>query len=331
MKLSLTSGPIYRPMLWHALKTAWGHKELWPLAVLAGVAGSGVIVNDLLQQAQFALHPSSSALNAIGGDIGLFIQRYAALVLSSGTASILYATLGLILILIGCTYLVVLCQQMLIVTLDRALHQKVRLTGRDLLRSLKHHHLLRILGVNLIFHVAIFLVLGGGAMLLRYLPIELASGATVAILLLAIILFAAFVLNIVEMFTLIAVGKEHVSITRGFKEGVQRFLRHPLVACEMSILIFAANLGLSIAYLFGLAALSIPFGLLFAEALGNNSMVQMAVIAFVGAISTLFYTLCAVGFMTTFTYCTWMNLAEYLNKKPFTSRFHHHITKRFTR
>lgn len=328
---NVKNGPIYRPMLWRALSTAWNHKELWPFAILAGLAGSGVVVNDLLQQAQIALTPGTDAFGFINGDLGVFFQRYAALIIHSGTTNILYAIFGITLILGGGTFLIVLCQQMLIVALHRALHKKTHLTGREMVRSLHHHHFLRILGVDLLFHVIIFIVLSGGGLLLHNLPANLPSGGAVAILLAAAVLFIAFVLNVISMLTLIAVGEEHVSILQGIREGVSRFLRHPMVSCEVAMLVFAANFGLTIAYFFGLTAIGIPIGLLFAEAFTSGTIGEMIAIASVGALLAGMFTILAAGFMTTFTYGVWMNLADYLERAPFGSRFHHHIRRRFAR
>lgn len=323
--------PVYRPMLWRALQTAWIHKELWPFALLAGVAGSGVIVNDLIRQSQIALTPNPGALTMMGGEVGNFVQRYMQLVITSGDTHMLYSILGALLILVSGGFLVVLCQQLLLVALHRAVHKKKRLTGRDLLRSLKHHHFLRILGVDLFFHVLIFIVLGGGGMLMRNLPTTIPSAGALAILIAAGTLFIAFILNIITMLTLIAVGQERVTIIQGVLEAIDRFLRHPLVACETALLVFATNLALTVAYMFGMALIGIPFGLLFAEALANTSLLGMGLTALFGALAAVMFTVLAAGFATTFTYSVWTLLAEQLDRMPFGSRFHHHIQKRFAR
>lgn len=324
-------GPIYRPMLWHALKTAWQNKGLWPFAIFAGLAGSGVVVNDLLQQAQIALSPKDNLITMFGGNIGTFVQQYAKLVISSGTDNIIYTVIGALIILLGGAFLVVLCQQLLLVALHKAVHKKTRLTSRELLHSLHHHHFLRILGVDLLFHVLIFLVLGGGGTLMRNLPLDFPAAGTITVILAAGTLFIAFVLNILTMLTLIAVGEERVNIVNGILEGVDRFLRHPLVACETALLVFATNLCLSILYLFGLCILSIPIGLLFAEAINQAALFPMIIISFIGILATTIFTILTAGFMTTFTYSIWTLLAEQLDRSPFTSRFHHHIQRRFAR
>lgn len=323
--------PIYRPMLWRALQTAWDHKELWPFAVLAGLAGTGVVVNDLLQQAEIALTPGIDVVNAIGGDFTMFIRNYAGLILSSGTSQILTATLGICAIIAGGAFLITLCQQLLLVAMHRSVHRKKRLAGRDLLRALHHHHFLRILGVDLLFHVGIFIVLGGGGALIRDLPTSDPAGGAIAILLAAATLFVAFVLNVIAMLTLIAVGQEHVSILDGIQEGCARFMRHPLVACEVALLVFAANLVLTIMFFFGLTILALPIGLLFAEALSQGSLGIMIGIALVGTFTAMVFTVCMAGFMTTFTYAVWTLLAEYLDRAPFGSRFHHHTRRTLSR
>lgn len=318
-------------MLWRALQTAWGHKELWPFAILAGLAGTGVVVNDLLQQAELALAPGVTLLSGVGGGFGVFIQGYASLVLSAGTPNIIAATLGICAVIAGGAFLVVLCQQILLVAMRRSVHRKKHLTGRELLRTLHHHHFLRILGVDLLFHVGIFIVLGGGGTLIRNLHLSAPTGDVIAILIAAATLFVAFVLNVIAMLTLIAVGGERVSILKGMQEGYARFMRHPLVACEIALLVFAANLVLTIALLFGLTIIALPIGLLFAEALSQGSLGIMISTTFVGIIAGLLFTLSMAGFMTTFTYAVWTLLAEYLDRAPFTSRFHHHTRRVFSR
>jgi hypothetical protein len=328
---SVKNGPIYRPMLWRALQTAWNHKELWPFALFAGLAGSGVIVNDLMQQAQIALAPSDDVLNMLGGELGSFVQRYFQLVITSGGSHILYTILGTLIILCAGGFLIVLCQQLLLVALHRAVHKKTRLTGRDLLRTLHHHHFLRILGVDLFFHVLIFMVLGGGGTLMRNLPITIPAAGAVAVLLAAGTLFIAFVLNIIAMLTLIAVGEENVTIITGVLEAIDRFLRHPLVACETALMVFGANLILTVVYIFGLAVLGIPVGILFAEALANSALLPMVFVTLFGTIAAVMFTILSAGFMTTFTYSIWTLLAEQLDRMPFGSRFHHHIRRHLTR
>ena len=317
--------------MWRALVTAWNHKELWPFALLAGLTGSGVIVNDLIQQAELALTPERSLGALFGGDLGSFFQRYIGLVASSGSTHIAETIIGATAVLLGGGFLIILCQQLLLVALHRAVHRKTKLTGRELLQSLWHHHFLRILGVDLLFHVLIYLVLGGGGTLMRTLPISDAASGAVSILLAAATLFVAFVLNIIAMLTLVAVGEEHVTILTGFLEGLDRFLRNPLVACETALLVFATNLGLTLGYLFGLGLLAIPFGFLFSEAVQQGTLLAIVLVAFFTALFAVIFTILAAGFMTTFTYSVWILLTEQLERAPFGSRFHHHILRRFAR
>ncbi len=326
-----SESPIYRPMLWRALQTAWSHKELWPFAVLAGLAGTGVIVNDVLQQAEIALTPGVDVMNAVSGNIAMFIRGYVGIVFASGTSHIIAVTLGIWAILAGSAFLIALCQQLLLVAMHRSVHRKKKLTERELLRALHHHHFLRILGVDLLFHVVIFIVLGGGGFLLRNLPTSVPAGGALGILLAAAVLFIAFVLNVIAMLTVIAVGEERTTILDGIQEGIERFFRHPLVACEVALLVFAANLAFTIAFFFGLTVIALPTGFLFAEALSQTSLGIMIGVALVGTFAATVFTVCMAGFVTTFTYAVWTLLAEYLDRAPFSSRFHHHTRRVFSR
>jgi len=323
--------PIYRPILWRALQTAWSHKELWPFALLAGLAGTGVVVNDLLKQASITLSPGIDIADMLGGSFASFVLSYTQLVIVSGTSNIIAATLGFCSVLAGGTFLIVLCQQVLLVAMHRAVHRKEKLTGRELLKTLHHHHFLRILGADLLFHVMIFLVLGGGATLIRSLPTSVPTSGAIAILLAAATLFVAFVLNVITMLTLIAVGEGQTSITDALQEGAARFLRHPLVSCEVALLVFAANLILTIIFFFGLTVIAIPIGILLAEALVQGSLGMMLGVSFVGTIIVVFFVVAMAGFMTTFTYAVWTLFAEYLDRAPFASRFHHHTRNAISR
>ena len=133
------------------------------------------------------------------------------------------------------------------------------------------------------------------------------------------------------MLTLIAVGQERVTIISGMLEALDRFLRHPLVACETALLVFGTNLVLTVVYIFGLALLGIPVGILFAEALASNALFPMIFVSLFGTLAAVMFTILFTGFMTTFTYSIWTLLAEQLDRLPFGSRFHHHIRRRFAR
>lgn len=318
-------------MFWSALVAAWNHKELWPFAVLAGFAGTGVVVNDLVQQASFALTPGATLTTFFGGNALSFVLSYLRLIIVSGPHHLVQSILGIVALLCGTMFIIVLCQQLVLASMHRVAHQKKRLTGRDLLRALHHHHFLRILGVDLLFHMVIFLVLGGCGVLLRALPLSSVSGGAVALLLIAATLFVTFVLNVILMLTLVAVGENHVPIIDGIQEGILRFMRHPLVATEVALLVFAANFALTMGYLLGLVILSIPIGLLFAEAFSKAMAGMMIAVAFFGALLVVMFTVLMAGFMTTFTYAVWTLLAEYLGRAPFGSRFHHHVRTALTR
>ncbi len=322
---------VYRPMLWRAFTTAWAHKELWPFAVLAGFASTGVVVNDVIHQAQFSLLPAANGVGDLGGDVLNFLQNYIGLLLKSGASHMVLASLGMVAILTGAGFMIVLCQQLLLVAMHRAVRRKKQLSGRELLRALHHHHFLRILGVDLLFHVGIFLVLGGGGALIRELPLSVPAGGATALLLAAATLFTAFVLNVIGMLTLIAVGQEHVTITQGIREGIERFLRHPLVACEVALLLFATNLVLTVLYALGLVLIGIPFGILFAELLVLGSYNGMITLTLVGAIVAVLYTMFIAGLMTTFTYASWTLFVEQLNRAPFPARMHHYTRRVLTK
>lgn len=313
---------VYRPMIVKALTTAWTHKELWPFALLASLAGTGVIVNDVLKQARIMFAPSVETYQGVVGNAWVFIITYLRNLVVAGEDYLVASSFAVVLVVVSAAFIIAASQQILLVAMHRAVKRKKRLKLRETLQSVHHLHVLRVVGVDLLFRLAAFIVMTGAGLLLRNLMVESNIDAMLAILLSAATLAIAFALNIIAMFALVGVAREELTIGRALREGMERLIRNPIVAGETAAILFAINLVLSFAYLLGLAFLAAPSALLFAEAISGGSLVAMIVVGILSLLALIVWTGVSAGFATTFTYATWTELVERCERSPFTPRIH---------
>ncbi|MCR4311761.1 MAG: hypothetical protein NUV56_00595 [Candidatus Uhrbacteria bacterium] len=318
---------VYRPIILRSLVTAWAHKELWPFALLASLAGTGVVVNDVLKQARIMFAPTIESYEGLLGNSLAFVTSYIQNLLLVGDNYLIGTSFLIVLGLVAFGILVATAQQIVLVAMHRAVRRKKRLPWREVLRSMHHLHIFRVLGIDLIFRLAALIVLTGSGLLLRNLVLSNEFDVLIAIAFSALTLGIAFALNIIAMFALIGVAREGLTFFRAMHEGIERLLRHPVISFEISAILFAANLLLSIIFLLGLAILAAPSALLFAEAIGTGSLVTMIGVALVSVIAFVAWTACVAGFATTFTYATWTELIERLEKTSFTPRIHAYSKK----
>lgn len=318
---------VYRPIILRSLKTAWSHRELWIFALLASFAGTGVIVNDVLKQARLMYAPTIDSIGTIAGDFVQFLHTYFTNLITAGESKVLLTAAGAVLVLVAFATIVVASQQIVLVAAHRAVRRKKRLSWREILRSLHHVHFLRVFGIDALFRLLMFIIMTGTGLLLRELVMTNSLDALLAITIAAATLFLGFALNIIAMFALIGVAREELSILSAIHEAIERLLRHPLISFEVSALLFAANLVLSLVYIFGIAIIAAPIALLFAEALNSASYAGLLAVSFGGIFVLIMWTAVTAGFTTTFTYCAWTELIDRLERLPFHPRIHHYSKK----
>lgn len=317
-----TEPSVYRPMFLRALKTAWIHKELWLFALLASIAGTGVIVNDVLKQARIMFAPTVETYQGLVGNVWVFVITYLRNLVVAGEEYLIASSFAVVIVLLSAAFLVAASQQILLVAAHRAVKRKKRLSIRATIQSVHHLHVFRVLGIDLLFRLAAFIIMTAAGLLLRNLMVSNNLDALLAVLLSAVTLAIAFGLNVMAMFALVGVAREQLTILSALREGVERLVRHPIISFETAALLFAANLVFSIVYLIGLGFLAVPSGLLFAEAIGTGSLAAMVLVAALTLVAFMCWTIASAGFATTFTYATWTELVDRLERSPFTPRIH---------
>lgn len=313
---------VYRPMFSRSIATAWRHKELWPFAIIACLAGTGIVVNDVLKQAQVVFAPTVATYQGLFGNAITFALTYLRNLVTAGDNYLIGVGLTVAVILLALGIIIAAAQQLVLVAMHRAVRRKKRLAWHEILRGMHHFHVFRVLGINLVFRIAAVIVLTGSGLLLRNLVLSSSFDTLLAIAFSALTLGVAFALNIIAMFSLIGVAREELPFLAALHEGAQRLLRNPIVAFEMSAMLFAVNLILTIVFVLGLALMAAPSALMFAEAIGNGSLTAMILVATASVVGFVAWTGIVIGFATTFTYAVWTELVEKLDRAPFTPRIH---------
>lgn len=309
-------------MFLRSIQAAWRHKELWPFALIASLAGTGVVVNDVLKQARMMFAPTVETYQGLFGNAISFAITYIKSLIMAGDTYLIGAgfTVALVVLMLG--IVIAIAQQLVLVAMHRAVRRKKRLSWHEILRGMRHLHVFRVLGINLVFRIAAIIVLTGSGLVLRNLVVSTQLDMALGLGFAAITLGVAFALNIVAMFSLIGIAREDLPFLSALHEAMQRLLRNPVIAFEMSAMLFAVNLLLTVVFMLGLALLAAPSALLFAEAIGNGSLAGMMTIATVSVIAFVAWTGIVIGFATTFTYAVWTELVEKLDRAPFTPRIH---------
>lgn len=318
---------VYRPIMLRSLKTAWAHKELWLFALIASLAGTGVVINDVLKQARILFAPTVETYQGLLGNSIAFIINYVRNLLLAGDGYIIGTSFAVVFTFIAIAFIVATSQQLVLVAMHRAVRRKKQLPWRELLKGIHHLHAIRVLGINLVFRLSAFIVLTGSGLLLRNLVIAGNVDILIALAFSALTLGVAFAMNIIAMFSLIGVAREELPFFQALREGMERLLRHPVISFEVSALLFAVNLVFSLCFLLGLAILAAPSALLFAEAISTNSLAAIIVVAVGSLVAFIAWTAASVGFATTFTYAVWTELIERLDKTSFTPRIHAYSRK----
>lgn len=320
--------PIYRPILKQALETAWIHRELWPIAAVAGLAGTGAVINDVLNQAKLAVNIPNSRLGEVLANWPIF-EAYQE---NFNFISLTHITLGT-LIMIAITLfgvaVVAACQQVIIRVAHTALKHKRHLSLREIGREFVHPRIFRFITLILFLKLAVANLM----LVTKFLVANLQFGQIVSdaffglVFALAVLAFTLS-LNVVVIIALIGIARKNLSLGQSLAYAWNIYRRHAFICLEMSILLFAFNFLVSAAYDGTLIAVGAPAVIAFLSALKTGSLAMYIVLVALTTLLTVVITLAFAGFATTFTYAAWTGLADRLEKKTVPPRVIWH-TRRF--
>ncbi|MFZ2681798.1 MAG: hypothetical protein WAZ14_01765 [Patescibacteria group bacterium] len=312
--------PIYRPILKHALDTAWIHRELWPIAAIAGLAGTGSVINDVLNQAKLVSSIPDSSFNQIFGNLHV-LGVYRDNLLSASAGQITVATLGILGLSLVLAVTIASCQQLMLGVAHAALKSKKHLTLRDLASEFKPKKVLRFLQLDLILKLLVANITIGTTLLVASLNVgHVISDAVFGVIFTSFAIALALTINILIMVALVSVTKHNSTMSEALFSAWKLLRRYPAVCLEMTAVLFAVNFTMSAAYSGVILLLGVPAVLGFTAALNTGSLLLYLLVLTASILIAVTVTLAFAGFTTTFTYSAWTALVEQLSKKSITPR-----------
>jgi hypothetical protein len=320
--------PIYRPILKHALETAWIHRELWPIAAVAGIAGTGAVINDVLNQAKLAASIPTSNFSEIFGSLHI-LGTYSSNVIFASPEQITVGTILIVAIGIGLAVIIAACQQVMLRVVHGALKRRSHLSLSEIKHEFVHPRIFRFLSLDVFLKLAIVNLMIATTILVSSLNVgQIVSDAFFGVIFSAAALSLALSLNVLVMIALIGITRNDFGIGEGLAYAWKLYRKHSFICLEMSVLLFAINFLISAAYDGTILALGVPAVMAFIAAMEVGSFPLYLALLAVTAVVVVAITLAFAGFATTFTYSAWTALVEQLNKKSITPRVTAH-SKRF--
>lgn len=324
---------FFRPLIANAVAQAWHHRELWPIAAVAGLAGIGAGVNDVLTQARLAsLIPSGADPKTLLGDVS-FLSETLKSIAAQEPQTIALVTLFLCALICIGGGILAWCQHILLRVSHHAILKKEPLSLQELGKDATHPQIFRILTIDLFIKILIInvLILSGRLIAMLH-PTTSFFDAFFGIIFSTVTLGIAFLLNILGILALIAIIKEKAPVGKSLEKGWEIIRKNPVACSELALLLFAVTFAISLIAITGLiliGSLSIPF---FNLMINEGTLLGMTLVTLGTA---LVGTTCAVGiagFSTLITYLSWTAFYESCTSKKTTkiSRGKIHIKRTLT-
>ncbi|HRH31854.1 MAG TPA: hypothetical protein PLK06_00860 [bacterium] len=312
--------PVYRPILKHALETAWTHRELWPIAAVAGLAGTGAVVNDVLNQAKLAAALPTTDFSRTFENLHI-LKVYQDNLIFASPEQITVGTLILAAIAILIVLAIAASQQIMLRVAHKATVKKTRVELKEIRHELAHPRLFRFLGLDLLLKLMVANLMIATTVLVSNLNVaHVVSDAFFGGVFSIVAFCLALTLNVLVMLSLIGVARKDLGFSAAIGYAWNLYRTHWFICLEMSVILFAANFLISAAYDGTILALGVPAALSFLAALETGSLLAYVSVVTIVAVVVVAITLAFAGFATTFTYTAWIALAEKLDKRAITPR-----------
>ncbi len=303
---------IYRPLIAKAWQTTWHHKKLWIVAVLAGVANSGSVIDIVFRTFKRAADlPSAHTLleGATPGAASLarYVQTLTLVSSQRIQVTVCLAMLAVVLLAL----LTAIGQANLIHVLPLAERNK-----RYKLFMPDWTTIGRILGVNIVMRftmIVVSLIVGG---LMFALKTGTAGGdALVIFAILLAFVPTALLISYLSIFSVIEVVARRRSVFGSIKASFHVLTRHWLPMTELAVVLFFVNLIITVATIGSILVFAVPYLLsLRGATLSGSGILWISVIA-VGTFLAFLLVLMFFGLMTTFTYALWYYAYEKFGKR----------------
>lgn len=310
---------FFRPLVGNAIAHAWYHRELWPIAAIAGLAGIGAGINDVLTQARLSSAlPGTDPLTLITSVS--FTREMLANIVVQGPRAIILVTVFTLLFGLLCALLLSWSQHIILRASHHAVTQKKPLGLNELAKDAAHPRIIRILTIDAFIKILILnVIIMTGILVSGLNPMHSFFDALFGTIFSGFTIALAFALNIWGMLALIHVVKKNASVTGALENAFKTLKKHPAACIELSLLLFAATLGISLVAIVGLiliGSLSIPF---FSIMISQGTLLGITIVTFCTVLLGTTWAVAAAGFSTLVTYLSWTTLTESLESLKISS------------
>lgn len=304
---------FHRSYLRLAWQTAWRHKRLWILGLLAGLINNGGMLNIVFR----AFHRASGEATLVnlfegsqpgGSAIILYLQKLALV-----APTRLGTTVAIIILALVALLALALCA-------EASLIKSIPLVDRGKKPAEFLEHKLELLtnlfGLNALTRLGLIALTALSAWALFALATNTLSGdalVTFAIMILFVPL--TLLLGYFGIFGAIEIVAKKQNIIGAVVATTKVLTKHWLTIAEMAVVLFLVNLLASLAVVVGVLILSVPYliALSIATSLGSGFL-WLATIT-LGAVLMTLYGLAVFGMTTTFTYAAWYHAYAAFNKR----------------
>ncbi len=328
---------LYGEIMLKAWATAWGHKELWLVAALAGLANTGTVFQNVFET---FWHVSPQKLISWTSIEEFFTQipwlrdYLQALMLESPTR--LWTTTAVVIALLIIVSVGILgSQQLTLTAATRGAKGKAHLGFRDLAKYLHHLHFVRLLAINLSACLATTILFSLTALLLSLLltsTLELNFFIYLAVY--TLILPLALVANLLAMLCLVNVIRKGDGLIAAWHHSVRAVREHWLFFCELSLCLFIVNFLASTVLAALFVGTTLCLSVVAALALKAGSLTVMAIISVFTAALGALLIIAYGGLATLFNYAVWAEAAEKTDRPHLIPAIEHavrHFLKPFQR
>ncbi|MFH1631854.1 MAG: hypothetical protein ABIA47_02405 [bacterium] len=309
-------GGIYKKIFTDSWRVAWTHKELWPVAIAAGLVNTGAVFNGVMEsflRVRPADQVDFETLRYIV-DAAPWLALYIKSTLTLEPMRIA-AILIVLFIIIAVVAIVVISAQQMLITGALSVRKNRPLSLKGQFKALRHMHFWRILAVDIGLCISTCVLISLSSLALAALltgafGIDLFVFAGIYTILLPLL----FALNLLGMFALINVVRLDKGIIKALTRGLKLLHGHWLASLEVALGLFIINLIATIALWLILIIYAIPAILIFIVAFNTGSMLLFSVVSFIAALGALLIVLAYSGAITTFNHAVWIQLMERLER-----------------
>jgi hypothetical protein len=307
---------LYGQMMLRAWSTAWGHKELWLLAALAGLANTGTVFQNVFETFWHVSPQKIISWTTIEEFFSgwPWLRTYLnALMLESPLR-------------IGVTVGILGSQQLILTAATRGAKNKTHLTFRELAKYLRHLHFVRLLAVNIGAVLATTILFGLTALALSLLlTASLEINFFVYLAVYTLILPLALLANLLAMLCLVNVIRKNEGLIAAWHHSVRALRQHWLFLCELSLVLFIVNFLASTVLAAIFIGATLCLSVLAALALKAGSLLMMAIISVFTAALGALLIIAFGGLSTLFNYSVWAEASERTEKTSLLPALEHAV------